>query len=115
MKVVRPRRPRRRDGVQQVDEIRGERDKLVHYVAHDAANLRLQLMAFGAKQALDWVLDNRQGMAVTRLLNLTEFALKLKRRRPLRVVPTLERVTHDSAVEHPGAEPAVSGLSREPD
>jgi hypothetical protein len=88
LKVVhRQRLPRRRDGLQQPSEIRAERDKLDFYVKHDAKNRRLQLMAFGAKTALDWVLDNRQGMASTRLLNLTEFALKLEKRSPVTLVP----------------------------
>lgn len=96
MKLVKRLR-RRRDGLQQPDEIRSERDKLEYYVTHEAKSRRLQLMAFGAKQALDWVLDNRQGMASSRLLNLTEFALKMEKRSPVKLVPRVRRVDRDIA------------------
>lgn len=93
MKIIARRRlpHRRRDGLQQPSEIRSERDALERYVTGDAKSRRLQLIAFGAKQALDWVLDNRQGMAMTRLLDLTAFALKIERRPPLKCVPRIQR------------------------
>jgi hypothetical protein len=89
--VGRRRLPRRRDGLQQPSEIRAERDKLEQYAKFDAKSRRLQLIAFGAKTALDWVLDNRQGMAASRLLNLTEFALKMEKRSPVKLVPRVVR------------------------
>lgn len=88
--IVRRRRlPRRRDGLHQPETIRAERDRLAHYVDHAAKSQRLQLMAFGAKQALDWALDNRDDMRPSRLLDLTEFALQMQRRKPMRLVPSV--------------------------
>lgn len=56
----------------------------------DAPNRRMQLMAFGAKVALQWATDSTQNPAPTRLLDWTQFALKLKRRAPPKTVPVME-------------------------
>lgn len=89
--VTRLRLSRRRDGLQQPAVIRAERDDLIAFLADKAKNQRMSLMAYGAKCALDWVLDNRSGFQVSKSLDLVTFALKWQRRPSLKTVPTIRR------------------------
>lgn len=71
--------------------VRLELDKVRSIVAREA-DRKIQLMAFGAANALAWVLGNpEENLAVSRLTDLTVFALKLRRKPKLRTVPTLVR------------------------
>lgn len=88
LKVVRARR--RRDGLQQPERLRVEFEQLTAYVNRRAPNRRMQLMAFGMQTALRWALDNRDDANPMRLLDLTQFALKLEPR-TLALVPRLQR------------------------
>lgn len=88
MKVVRLRR--RRDGLHLPETLRAELHALSAYVNRRAPNRRLQLMAFGMETALRWATDNGNNMNPMRLLDLTQFALKLEPR-TLALVPRLQR------------------------
>lgn len=85
------RLPRRRDGLHQPATIREEAEQLKKYVNSQAPDRRLQLMAYGAFRALEWALNNRDDMKMSRMLDLTAFALRFKRKTPLRIVPQLVR------------------------
>jgi len=88
LKVVRTRR--RRDRLHQPEVLRAEVQRLVDYVNRRAPNHRLQLMAFGMQNALRWATNDRDDMNPMRLLDLTQFALKLEPR-TLALVPRLQR------------------------
>lgn len=88
LKVVRVRR--RRDGLHLPERLRAELDQLTAYVNRRAPNHRMQLMAFGMQNALRWATNNRDDMNPMRLLDLTQFALKLEPR-TLALVPRLQR------------------------
>lgn len=50
----------------------------------------MKCMSFGAQNALRWATNNRDDMNPMRLLDLTQFALKLEPR-TLALVPRLQR------------------------
>lgn len=73
------------------DLLERELAALEKYIADDAPNRRMQLMAFGAKVALQFAIDPIQHAAPTRLLDCTKFALKMKHRRPPQVPVLVEK------------------------
>lgn len=89
LKVVRV--SRRRDGLHTPERLRAEFEQVTAYVDKRAPNRRMQLMAFGMQTALRWALNNRDDMNPMRLLDLTQFALKLEPRTRLELVPRLQR------------------------
>lgn len=92
--------PRHRDGTRFRQELDAEAAELERYVERHAANRRLQMFAFGARIALDWVrLRPWEGGELNpmRMLSLTEFALKLRGRKPVNRVPEFVQRRQDAS------------------
>lgn len=90
IRLARPRR--RRDGIHLPERLRAELADVARFVAGKAGNRRIQLMAYGMEAALKWATNNRDDMNPMRMLDLTQFALRLERKAPLRLVPRLRRI-----------------------
>lgn len=78
---------RRRSGRRySADERRDEIAALGRYVRREAPSRWMKAYALGAKQALQWVDDSSRGgdMNPMRMLDLTEFALRMQSPAPLR-------------------------------